>query len=52
LIFLRPKDKKNGSAVEAPNVVAQSIAEAKRRQTTAEVCPCARDIVSIPKGTD
>ena len=52
MIFLGPKDKKNDSDVEAAYVVAQSTAKAKRQQTTEEVCPCARDIVSVLKGRD
>jgi hypothetical protein len=52
LTFLSPKDKKNYSDVEATCVVAKSIAKAKRQQTTAEVCLCARDIVSVLKGRD
>jgi len=52
LTFLGPNDKKRYSDVEAPYVVAQSIAKAKRKQTTAEVCPCARDIVSVLKGRE
>jgi hypothetical protein len=52
LTFLGPNDKQNDSDAEAPYVVAQSIAKAKRQQTIAEICPCARDIVSVLKGRD
>jgi hypothetical protein len=51
MTFLGPTYKKNDSGLEATYVVVQIIEKAETLQTTAEMCPCARDIVSVLKAS-